>query len=437
MLPSSRNIARNIGVFGGAQAFSVLAALVRTKVAAVFIGTTGVGLSALYNTVVTFFSNISGLGLSFSGVKHLSEIFASGDEVLLGKEVKKLRSLGTLCAMTGFLFAVIFSPVLSYIYFGNFDHILHFAVLSVFVIATILSGIELAVLKACQKIKYMTVAVIWAAVVSVVVSIPFYILKGADGVIWAVAISGVCESFATLYFGHKTVRGGYFIPFLLKGKDGAAKVLAESKPLILLGMAFLGGGVIASGADMTIQSYFSTISSISVVGLYKAGYQLSITYTGMIFTAVSSDFFPRLSAVNKILYDRNEMILRQIKVLLCITTPLVVLFIVLVPYILPILFDDTFNPICRMVQIASLSIIVKSVSMPLNYLPLSLGKSKHYLILEGSFWIMLVPLVILGYKLWGLDGTGIAILLCHVVELVYVYAFCKLKYRFAISVGKA
>ena len=71
MIPNSKTIAKNVGIFGGAQVFSVLAALIRTKFAAVFIGTAGVGLSAVYNTVVTFYSNVEGLGLSFSGVKHL------------------------------------------------------------------------------------------------------------------------------------------------------------------------------------------------------------------------------------------------------------------------------------------------------------------------------------------------------------------------------
>lgn len=401
MLPNTRNIARNIGIFGGAQAFSVLAALVRTKVAAVFIGTTGVGLSALYNSIVTFISNLSGLGLSFSGVKYLSEIYASGDEERLKEEVKNLRGLGLLCAIVGALIAIVFSPVWY---------------LSLFVVSTILSGIELAVLKSCQKIRYMALSVIWAATISVVVSIPFYIYKGVDGVIWAVTVSGVCETLATLYFGHKTVSGWYTLPS------------AISKPLIVLGVAFLGGSIISSGADLAIQEYFSRIVSLSELGLYKAGYQLSIFYTGMIFTAVASDFYPRLSAVNKNKEERNELISRQIKVLLLITVPLVSLFIVLVPYLLPLLYDDTFNPICHMVQIAALSIIVKSITLPLNYLPLALGKSVDYLILEGAFWIMLIPFVIFGYRIGGLTGTGVAIFLCHIIELVYLYLFCKIRY---------
>ena len=437
MLPSNKSIARNVGIFGGAQAFSVLAALIRTKVAAVMIGTTGVGLSAIYNTVVNFFSTLAGMGLSFSGVKYLSEVYASGDKDALEKEIGQLRKLGLICSAIGLVLSLVFSPILSIMYFGNMSETMSFVALSVFVVATIISGIEMAILKACQKVRYLAISLIWTAIVSVAVSVPFYIFMGTEGVIWAVVVSGFVGVFASVWYGAKVspwkmcyvLRAMCFV----KGKNNIEHNTQNIAQLLTLGAAFLGGGLIASGAEMAIQGYFSAVASMAILGLYKAGYQLSITYTGMIFTAVSNDFYPRLSAVNKNLEERNMLISRQIRVLLYITTPLVIAFVLLVPYILPILFDDTFNPVCRMVQIAAISIIVKSVTMPLNFLPLSLGRSLDYLILEGAFWIIMVPLVIFGYIFWGLTGTGAAILLCHVIELIYAYLFCRTKYQFRLG----
>ena len=446
MLPSNKSIARNVGVFGGAQAFSVLAALIRTKVAAVMIGTTGVGLSAIYNTVVNFFSTLAGMGLSFSGVKYLSEVYASGDKDALEKEIGQLRMLGLICSAIGLVLSLVFSPILSMMYFGDMSEMMSFMALSVFVVATIISGIEMAILKACQKVRYLAISSIWTAIISVAVSVPFYILMGVKGVLWAVVVSGVVGVLATMWYGAKVAawRMCYVRCAMcyVRGKDKNNQAQNQNTEhstqhiaqLLTLGAAFLGGGLIATGAEMAIQGYFSAVATMAILGLYKAGYQLSITYTGMIFTAVSNDFYPRLSAVNLNLEERNTLISRQIRVLLYITTPLVLVFVLLVPYILPILFDDTFNPVCRMVQIAAISIIVKSVTMPLNFLPLSLGRSLDYLILEGAFWIIMVPLVIFGYKFWGLTGTGAAILLCHVIELVYAYLFCRSKYGFRLGI---
>lgn len=431
MIPSYKTIARNVGIFGGAQAFSVLAALIRTKVAAVFIGTTGVGLSALYNTTVNFFATFSGLGLSFSSVKYLAEKVEGDEKDALEEEVRKIRSLGALLAVVGLALTIIFSPLISLIYFGDCSYVVEFASLSIFILLTILSGIEMAILKAFKKIRYMAIASIWAAVISVAVSVPFYIFMGVKGVIYAVLISGVLGSLIVVYYGIKTINVAYSLP------SNIYLAIKQSKPLIILGLAFLGGGVVAYGSEMIIQSYLSSVATLSILGLYKAGYQLSITYSGMIFTAVNNDFYPRLSAVNNKIEERNILISRQIKVMLLVTIPLMSLFIVLVPYILPILFDKSFLPVVTMVQIASISIVIKSITMPLSFLPLSMGMSRDYLLLEGFFWILLVPMILIGYNYYGLTGTGIAILLCHIVELVYLYAFCKYRYGFTILVGKS
>lgn len=434
MAQSVSSIIRNVGIFGGAQVFSVLAALVRTKVAAVFVGTIGIGTSAIYNTVGNFFSNFAGLGLSSSGVKFLSEAFATGDENCLKKEVSSLRGLGMFCAIAGFLLCVLFSPLLSKIYFQDFSYTLYFCLLSIFVVSMILSGIEMAILKACQKTRYLAMSAILTAIVSVAVSVPFYIFCGVKGIIWAIVISGFIGALITCIYGLKTVKFERNISCFAHGHLHF-NIDKTYKPLIILGIAFLAGGVIATGAEMILQWYFSVVASISIIGLYKAGYQLSITYTGMIFAAVGNDFYPRLSAISNDQKERNILINRQIKALVLVTVPVIIVFVLLVPYLLPLLFDDTFTPVTRMVQIASLSIIIKAISLPLNFLPLALGKSKDYIFLEGIFWLFLVVCVAIGYNIWELNGAGAGILLGHVIELFIILLFCKFRYGFSIFIS--
>jgi len=425
MLPSTKTIARNVGIFGGAQVISVLAALIRTKVAAVCLGSTGVGLSAIYITSVLLISNIAGLGLTFSGVKYLSEVVANGNKEESKKAVESMRSLALLCSICGFTLIIIASPLLSKIYFGDTSQILSFVLLSLYVAGNIFGGIEFAIMKAFQKVKFMTLSMIITALCSVSISVPFYIYKGVDGVIWAVLFCGLSEAVALCFLGYKTIKTRYTLSYVF-----ANGFWTKNKPMLVLGFASLLGAIISYSSDMAIQSAFASMISIATLGLYKAGYQLSLHYPGMIFTAVGNDYYPRLSAVCNNVEERNTLIRRQIKVLLCITTPLIAGFIILVPYLLPLLFDDTFSPVCRMVQIASLSIIIKAITVPLNYIPLALGKSLHYLYLEGSFWILLIPLVLFGYKINGLDGVGMAIFVGHIIELIYVCLFCRIKYDF-------
>ena len=62
------------GIFGGVQGLNVLIGLVRNKCAALLLGPAGMGLVTLFNTTVTFISQATHLGISFSAVRHISEL---------------------------------------------------------------------------------------------------------------------------------------------------------------------------------------------------------------------------------------------------------------------------------------------------------------------------------------------------------------------------
>ena len=61
-------------------------------------------------------------------------------------------------------------------------------------------------------------------------------------------------------------------------------------------MAFVLAGFMCSGAEYAVRSYLNYVGSEAVVGLYNAAYMLVVTYAGMVFSAMETDYFPRLSA---------------------------------------------------------------------------------------------------------------------------------------------
>ena len=74
------HVLKYVGIFGGVQGLSILVGLVRNKVVAHFLGPDGMGLVSLFNSTINFISQSTNLGISFSAVKHVSELFDSGDE---------------------------------------------------------------------------------------------------------------------------------------------------------------------------------------------------------------------------------------------------------------------------------------------------------------------------------------------------------------------
>lgn len=60
-------------IFGGAQVIIVLSGLAKSKIIALLIGPAGVGISTLYNNILTMLSGIIGLGIGLSAIREIAK----------------------------------------------------------------------------------------------------------------------------------------------------------------------------------------------------------------------------------------------------------------------------------------------------------------------------------------------------------------------------
>ena len=104
------HIVKYTGFLGGIQVLTILVSVVRNKLAAVLLSTAGVGLSALYQSVIGFLHNTSNLGISFSSIKEIAEYYGENhpEKVLLQVEVVRTWSVWT--GLAGMLLCLLFSP---------------------------------------------------------------------------------------------------------------------------------------------------------------------------------------------------------------------------------------------------------------------------------------------------------------------------------------
>lgn len=424
---SYKKIFRNIGIFGGAQCVTVLAAMIRAKAAALLIGSVGIGLNALFNTISTFITSVSGLGISSSAVRTLSDI---DQESTLQAEVRRVRRWCIMTAIGGGGITLLLAPVFSRIYMNDYQHIGTFSLLSIIVFMSLIAGGEMAVLKSCRRIAYLAWATVASAIISVMVVIPFFYYWRLEGIIGGLVISSVLSAAITIVLGWHTIPS---VGLWRKPASDYHHLWHRSRPMILLGLAFVGSGIMASGSELLIQSFFATSASLSMLGLYRAGFQLGVTYPGTIFTAISNDFYPRLSAANRDKDLRNLLVNRQIYSLLWIVLPLTIIFIVIVPYLVPLLFSDEFLIVIPMVRMMALALPFKAMTLPIGCLPLALGKSLHFFILELISWALFVVFVLLGYNLGGLLGAGVGVALSQWIDLPIVWLFCRKHYGYHFS----
>ena len=424
---SYRHILKYTGIFGGVQGLNVLIGLVRTKLVAILLGPSGMGLASLFNTTVGFVSQATNLGLPISAVRQMSELYDRGDQEAINHFVKVIRGWSLLTALVGMLVCVAIGPFLSQTTFAWGDHSLHFMLLSPAVGMMAITGGETAILKGMRKLGSIAIIQVLAVVAALAISVPVYYVFGESGIVPVI----VMMAFATMVLTLK--QSLKLIPLRLRGAKG---MLGEGMEMVRLGVAFTLAAVIGTASEMLIRSYLNVTGDLDVLGLYNAGYMLTITYAGMVFSAMEADYYPRLSAVQHDIEATNETVNRQMKVSLLLISPMLAALIIALPLLVPMLFSGKFLPVVGMAQVAALAMYMKVLTLPVAYITLARGYSLSYLFLESCYFVVFVVLIIVGYQYWGLFGTGLAITLAHVFEYVLVngYAYKKYGYRSSATV---
>ena len=407
---SYSHVLKYTGVFGGVQGLNVVIGLVRNKFVAVLLGPGGMGLVSLFNTTVQLISQATHLGISFSAVRHISEYYDAGETEKAAHYVKVVRGWCLLTALLGMLVCIVLGPLLSNTTFAWGNHTLHFVLLAPAIGMIAITGGETAILKGQRKLGALALVQITAALASLAVSIPIYYFFWQAGIVPVI----VLMAFVTMC------------------------ILGEGMDMVRLGVAFTLAGVVGSAAEMVVRSYLNVVADLDVLGLYNAGFMLTITYAGMVFSAMETDYFPRLSGVNRDVEQTNYTVNRQMEVSLLIIAPMLTALIALLPILIPQLFTSEFIPVIPMAQVTALAMFFKVLTLPVAYITLARGYSMTYLMLEAAYYVIFVLFIVLGYQHWGLLGTGIAITLAHVFDylMINLYAYKKYGYRVSATVSR-
>lgn len=421
---SYSHILKYTGLFGGVQGLNILIGIVRNKLVAMILGPEGMGLVSLFNSTIKLVSDSTNLGISMSAVRTISEAYEQNDNVKLCHTIKLIRCWCLLTALFGAFICIIISPLLNDWTFTWGNHTLHFILLSPVVAITAITGGELAILKGTRQLKHLAAISLYSVATALIVSVPIFYEFGEAGIVPSLILVAFTQMLITIICSYRL----FPLHFSL-----SKSIYSEGLGIVKLGVAFVLAGILGSGAEFLIRSFLNTSGDLSVVGLYNAGYMMTMTYAGMVFSAMETDYFPRLSGVQSNGQQLNEMVNHQIEVSLLLIAPMLIFFIVFLPILLPLLYSGKFIPVLSMMKITVIAMYFRAISLPIEYIPLSRGDSSGYLLLESVYDILIVVLVVLGYHCLGLDGTGVALALAGVLNLIADIIYTRVKYGYSVS----
>lgn len=418
------HILKYTGLFGGVQGLGILVGVIRNKFIAVILGPEGMGLLSLFNSTTRLMGDSTNFGISMSAVKNISEAVDKGDEQTIRRNIAMVRMWSLLTAALGTLLTILLSPWLSKFTFSWDGHTLHFICLAPVVGLTSLTGAELAILKGLRQLRSLARISIYGMLATLISSVPIYLLYGVSGIVPSLVLLAAIQMVITMAYSYR------LYPLRIQWNR---HLMSDGFSMIRLGVAFVTAGMLSSGADFLIRSYLNNVSDIDTVGLYNAGVMMTMTYVSMVFSAMETDYFPRLSGINHLGVTFNTTVNRQIEVMLLIVSPLLVAFMIGLPLLLPLLFSSKFMPVLGMMQIIILAMYMRALKLPVQYIPLAKGDSRSYLFLEGTYDVLYVVSVTYMFSLFSLRGAGIAILLTSITDLVVTYVYCRYRYGYRPS----
>ena len=153
----------------------------------------------------------------------------------------------------------------------------------------------------------------------------------------------------------------------------------------------------------------------------------------MIFTAMETDYFPRLSSVASTGKEFNNVVNSQIEMSLHLISPMIVAFIIAMPILLPLFYSGKFMTALPLVQVASLSMYARAMYLPVEYMSLARGDSGKYMFLEAAAALLLTGSVTVGYNCFGLFGTGVGIAAASFVEMLLSSLFYYVCYGYRLT----
>ncbi len=405
---SSRTTLKNTGLVGGSQVISILIGIIKTKIVAILLGPGGIGLIQLFTSTITLVKSISGLGLGFSGVRDVSESIGTGDKERISKTVITLKRWSWVTGLLGVILTIIFSKQLSQWTFGSEDYWIHLSVLSITIIFSNIAASHGAIIRGARRIGDFIKISLWSAFIGAVVSVIIYYFFREKGIVPALISIGLITMVVNIVYSRNV-------------KLVKTKIEFKESFFYGLGMVKLGVFTVLTGFITQLSLYYVRISINDNLGLDSVGYYavattLTVTYMGLIFTAMSADYFPKLSAINKDNNAINEAVLEQTKILLLLGTPLIIAMFTFSKYIIGILYTSEFIAALPLLMWMLLSVFLKFIGFPIGYVFLAKGKSKIFIFTQTLWNVIFLILVYFSWKfLDNLAGIGVAFVLAGIL----------------------
>ena len=143
---------KSTSIIGGSTVIVMLIRILRTKVLAILLGPTGIGLEAIFDSVINLSKTAVDLGISSSGVRQIASAVGTGEETAISTTVFTLRRVCLVLGLAGAVTLFLTREWVSRVAFGTTEHSSDIGLLSIILLFGAVMGGQGALLQGMRRI---------------------------------------------------------------------------------------------------------------------------------------------------------------------------------------------------------------------------------------------------------------------------------------------
>jgi O-antigen/teichoic acid export membrane protein len=408
--------------FGGMQIILILISLLRIKFTASFLGPNGLGIFSMLSSTLAFMVSLTSFSIGVSSIKNISESFSADDSLKISRTVVVIQRLAWITGSFGMLIMIFISGILSRFTFANNNYTLDFIVLSISILLTQLTSANLAILQGLRKTNLLVKSNIYGSIFSLLLIVPIYYFYKIAGIPYVILLVSLFSYTFSYYFAKKIQ--------IQKVVLNKLRFWLEGKSILKTGFSLGISGIITLGIGYLLNLTINKIGGSVQLGFFSAGFMIINNYTGIIFSAISTDYHPRLSQLSKYKDQTLRAINQQAHIAILLLTPLIIFLVVFLKYFIITLYNEDFLVIQKMVYWILPGIVIKATSWSMSFVFVAQGKVKVFFWNElfSNLYIFIINIIAFNY--WGLEGLGFSYLLSYLIYLFHIYFLTKKYYDF-------
>ena len=403
---------KSTSIIGGSTAIVILIRMVRTKILAILLGPAGIGLEAIYDSIISLARIGVDMGISSSGVRQIAWAVGSGSLAAIATTVFTLRRVCLALGLIGAVALFLAREQVSWVAFGNADHAFDIGSLSVILLCVALTGGQGALLQGMRRIGDLAKMNILSAAVGSALSIPIVYIWGLQGIPAYMVLTATVGALISWSYARRIPIEHVKVP--------PRQVAGEAASLLKLGLAFVSAGLMSTGALFLLRVFVTRDFGVDGAGQFQAANAISMIYVGFILQAMGKDFYPRLTAVADDNRRCNRLVNEQAEISILLAVPGVLATLALAPWVIRFFYSSKFHIAGEILSWQVAGMFLRVLSWPMGFIVLAKGRAAILFWSDLIAYSVYVALAWFGLIVFGLVGTGMAFL------GLYIFHWCMI-----------